>query len=129
MVSHLTGQRRAGGGRPALRPLAAIALLAASALAIGAGAGPRPVTAYVAVSVATVWTSPASPRAIDRPALGDPVDMRGWSRVLTTALRIGLGGRTQTQALLGEPVVVLARSGAWERVVVPDQPTPRDRRG
>jgi cell wall-associated NlpC family hydrolase len=38
-------------------------------------------------------------------------------------------GRVQTQALLGERVLVLQRVGAWARVVVPDQPTPLDARG
>ena len=37
--------------------------------------------------------------------------------------------RTQTQALYGAPVLVLARQGAWSQVVVPRQPTPRDARG
>ena len=35
----------------------------------------------------------------------------------------------ETQALLGDRVRVLERRGAWARVVVPDQPTPRDARG
>ena len=37
--------------------------------------------------------------------------------------------RTQTQALYGAPVLVLAHQGAWSQVVVPRQPTPRDARG
>jgi cell wall-associated NlpC family hydrolase len=102
--------------------------LAAAAVALtGSAASAR--TAYVDVAVATVWTSPQAPRTIDRPALGDPVDVRAWSRSLDTAARRGLVGRIQTQALYGEPVQVLGRRGAWTRVAVVDQPTPRDPRG
>jgi cell wall-associated NlpC family hydrolase len=84
---------------------------------------------YVDVPVATVWTSPGAPRPIDRPALADPPDLRAWSRALDTTARRGLVGRIETQALLGDRVRVLERRGAWARVVVPDQPTPRDARG
>ena len=84
---------------------------------------------YVDVSVATVWASPSAPRAIDRPALGNPVDMGAWSDVLSSAARLGLVGRIETQALFGEPVRVLAQRGSWTRVAVVDQPTPIDRLG
>jgi cell wall-associated NlpC family hydrolase/L,D-peptidoglycan transpeptidase YkuD (ErfK/YbiS/YcfS/YnhG family) len=84
---------------------------------------------YVDVSVATVWTSPSAPRAIDRPALGNPVNMLAWSRVLTTAARLGLDGRIETQALFGEPVRILAQRGPWSRIAVVDQPTPLNRLG
>lgn len=86
-------------------------------------------TAYVAVSVATAWTRRDSPRPIDGPALRNPAAVRAWTRSLDTAERRGLVGRIETQALLGEPVRVLERRGRWARVVVTDQPTPRDRRG
>ncbi len=68
----------------------------------------------VAVAVATLWVSPQYARPL--------VD-------LDTAARRALVGKIETQALYGERVRVLRRSGAWARVVVPDQPTPRDRRG
>jgi cell wall-associated NlpC family hydrolase len=95
-----------------------------------AGAGAAPARAdYVDVPVATLWTSPGAPRAIDRPALADPPDLRAWSRALDTTARRGLVGRIETQALLGDRVRVFERHGAWARVVVPGQPTPRDARG
>lgn len=84
---------------------------------------------YVDVSVATVWSSPSAPRAIDRPALGDPVDLQAWTGSLDTAARLGLIGRTETQVLFGEPVRVLERRSAWTRIAVPNQPSPRDPRG
>jgi gamma-D-glutamyl-L-lysine dipeptidyl-peptidase len=84
---------------------------------------------YVDVSVATVWSSPSAPREIDRPALGNPVNMSAWNAVLGTAARLGLVGRIETQALFGEPVRVLAQRGSWTRVAVLDQPTPINRLG
>jgi cell wall-associated NlpC family hydrolase len=48
---------------------------------------------------------------------------------MTLAQRRGLSGRADTQALLGDRVRVLRLRGPWVKVVVPDQPTPRDRRG
>jgi gamma-D-glutamyl-L-lysine dipeptidyl-peptidase len=86
-------------------------------------------TRFADVSVATVWASPSAPRTIDRPALGNPVNMAVWSRVLTTAARLGLDGKIETQALFGEPVRILGQRGSWTRVAVTDQPTPIDRLG
>jgi gamma-D-glutamyl-L-lysine dipeptidyl-peptidase len=109
--------------------LMAVALVLTGGIAAPARAGTSVSVRYVNVAVATLWTSPYAPRAIDAPALGNPVNMRGWTRALTVAARRGLGGRIETEALFGEPVVVIGQRGSWSRVVVPDQPTPRDRRG
>lgn len=86
---------------------------------------------YVAVNVATVWTSPGKARPVDRPALTNPAHPRRWLRAMTAAQRADLttSNRTQTQVLYGAAVVVLEQRGAWSRVVVPRQPTPRDARG
>jgi gamma-D-glutamyl-L-lysine dipeptidyl-peptidase len=100
-----------------------MAVIGAGSGARGAGSAP---VRYVDVSVATVWTSPASASASDRPALGNPVAIRSWSQGLDTAARLGLVGRIQTQALLGEPVRVLARHGSWSEVAVSGQPTPKN---
>jgi len=82
------------------------------------------------VSVATLWQTPNSPRTIDAPALGNPVDLDAWNRNLaSTSARAGLGGRVVTQALYGEKVTVLAVRGSWAKVAVPDQPSPLDRHG
>lgn len=85
--------------------------------------------AWVAVSVATLWRSPSSPRAVDQPALTTPVSVRAWLSRMTVADRRGLNGRADTQVLLGDRVVVTARNGSWAKVVVPSQPTPLDSRG
>jgi len=84
----------------------------------------------VDVSVATIWRAPGLARAIDAPALANPVDLDRWNRNLaTTRLRAWLGSRVVTQALYGEQVTVLAIRAGWAKVTVPDQPTPLDRRG
>lgn len=87
------------------------------------------VQAWVRVSVATLWRTPDSPRAVDAPALRAPADIRGWLRGMTDADRRGLVDRADTQSLLGDRVVITQVRGAWVRVVVPDQPTPLDPRG
>jgi gamma-D-glutamyl-L-lysine dipeptidyl-peptidase len=66
---------------------------------------------------------------MDAPALANPVRIVAWLDAMTLSQRRALNGRADTQALLGERVQVLAVSGTWARVVVPDQPTPLDRRG
>ena len=85
--------------------------------------------AWVAVSVTTLWRSPRSPRVVDQPALANPAGIRQWLSRMTLTDRLRLNGRADSQALLGDRVIVTARSGSWVKVVVPDQPTPLDRRG
>ena len=85
--------------------------------------------AWVTVTVATGWRSPDSPRAVDTPALANPVRIRDWLADLTTDLQAGLIGRVDTQVLLGDRVTVTELADAWARVVVPDQATPLDARG
>jgi cell wall-associated NlpC family hydrolase len=103
----------------------------ASTKATAATKAARPQRMYVAVSVATVWTDPGKVRPVDGPALTNPAHPRQWLRAMTSAQSADLtdSNRTQTQALYGAPVTVLARKGRWSQVVVPNQPTPRDQRG
>jgi cell wall-associated NlpC family hydrolase len=86
---------------------------------------------YVAVNVATVWTNPTKPRPVDHPALTNPAHPVQWLRAMTPEQSgdLSASNRTQTQALYGAPVLVLAQQGGWSQVVVPRQPTPRDARG
>lgn len=85
--------------------------------------------AYVAVAVATGWRSPESVRQVDQPALGRTDNVRAWLRAMNQHDAAGLIGRADTQALLGEKVLVLAVRSGWAQVVVADQPTPLDQRG
>lgn len=119
-------------GRPA-RILVVLALAPAAALSVAWAPGPPapddPATSMVVdVAVATVWTSPQSPRPIDAPALTNPVDVRGWLGAMSTADKLDLtdSNRTQTQALYGARVQVLDRRDGWTEVAVPGQPTPKN---
>ncbi|MEZ5191579.1 MAG: hypothetical protein R2734_02950 [Nocardioides sp.] len=85
--------------------------------------------AWVSVSVATLWRSPASPRPVDRPALANPARISRWLSAMTVAQRRALNGRADTQALLGDRVRVVRLRPRWAKVVVRDQPTPQDARG
>jgi gamma-D-glutamyl-L-lysine dipeptidyl-peptidase len=86
-------------------------------------------TAYVDVSVATLWHSPASPRGVDQQELTQPAGVQGWLAAMSTAQRRALNGRVDSQLLLGARVIVDKRQGTWAHVVVPDQPTPLNARG
>ena len=88
-------------------------------------------SAYVVVSVATVWTTPQSPRPVDHPALTNPVDIRGWLSDMTLAQQEALtsDNLNHTQALFGDRVFVVGEQGDWDEVLVPGQPTPKDSMG
>jgi gamma-D-glutamyl-L-lysine dipeptidyl-peptidase len=94
-------------------------------------ASPAPQTAYVVVSVATVWTTPQSPRPVDHRALTNPVDIRGWISDMTQDQQEALTGDNldQTQVLFGDRVLVVREQGDWDEVRVPDQSTPKDAAG
>jgi cell wall-associated NlpC family hydrolase len=121
--------------------IALATLLAGTVVAVPAAAGvsaadaapaaKSPQRMFVAVNVATVWTDPSKARRVDRPALTNPAHPQVWLRRMSSQQKADLtdSNRTQTQALYGAPVLVLARKGAWSQVVVPRQPTPRDARG
>lgn len=121
----------------ALRPAAstpALGLALGLALALvpaGTAGAAEPSPVFVDVAVATVWTSPDSPRPVDRPALANPSDVPGWLAAMSTADKLDLtdSDRTQTQALYGQRVEVLGRRAGWTEVAVPGQPTPKNRVG
>ncbi|MEK6441769.1 C40 family peptidase [Pseudonocardia sp. T1-2H] len=105
--------------------LVAVLLLATAGVA---EAAPQPSSGYVGVSVATVWTSPTSPRPVDQKALTDPVDIPGWLADMTPHEQEGLtdDNLTQTQALYGQRVEILGTQGDWYEVAVPGQPNPKN---
>lgn len=86
-------------------------------------------TTVIAVPVTTVWTSPDAPREQDAPITArvpDPVD---WNTRLLPEPPSALWGRTDTQALLGEPVEVVDDRSGWLQVNLPWQPSSADLRG
>jgi cell wall-associated NlpC family hydrolase len=85
--------------------------------------------AEIAVAVATLWIAPAQARPIDAPSLANPVDMGRWVASMSVAEKQWLVGRLATQALYGDPVVVLETRGDWTKVAVPSQPSSLDARG
>jgi len=97
---------------------ASVAIAPALHAAASAGAA---TPSWVRVSVATVWYLPSSPQLIDAPALGNPARIEAWLTRLSVTDRLGLDSRINTQVLLGQEVLVLARRGRWSEVEVPDQ--------
>ncbi|WP_110691450.1 C40 family peptidase [Salinicola halophyticus] len=90
----------------------------------------------VGVAVAGLWTSPEAPRAIDSPALADPVLLEQWLADLDDDTRLALcqEKRLATQVLLDTPVEILERTVdsqglEWCHVVVPSQASSLDDRG
>ncbi len=83
----------------------------------------------VTVPVATVWSSSAAPRDLDEPAVRDLPDMAEWTGVMDASTRLDLHGRTETQLLLGEPVLVLEEQGGWSRVAALMQQSPAHEEG
>lgn len=113
-----------GDGSSAAHPGGAAYPETTAAPSLSAG---RP--AWVAVSVATLWRSPSSPREVDAPALAAPARIERWLDAMSVEERRGLNGRADTQALLGDRVRVVRLRPQWARVVVPSQPSPQNRRG
>ena len=84
-----------------------------------------PVSAMrVGVPVATMWASRDAPRDLDAAALADRPDDAAWLAALSADDRLGLHGRTLTQLLDGEPVIVGDEREGWSEVVAPWQPVP-----
>lgn len=88
-------------------------------------------SAYIDVSVATLWTAPNILRPVDFPSATNPVDMRKWtsSMTLEEQLQLSDDGMLETQALYGNKVTILERNGDWVKVAVEGQPTPRNELG
>lgn len=79
----------------------------------------------VRVPVATIWTSPTSPRSIDQKAVSFPMDMNGWLAGMSTSDRKELteNNLVQTQVLFGGVVTVIEEQDEWLHVSIPDQPS------
>lgn len=85
----------------------------------------------VNVPVATVWTTPDSPRDLDLPGIGNPVNLDEWLSRLTYEPRLALSNDNlvQSQLLYGEQVLLEEVKGDWAHVIIPTQPSKKDKRG
>jgi len=81
------------------------------------------------VPISTVWTSPDAPRDIDAPATAAQPDVAAWAKSMDTETRLGLHGRTLTQLLFAEPVLVRSERDGWSEVLAPWQPSSQDELG
>ncbi|GAA0954732.1 gamma-D-glutamyl-L-lysine dipeptidyl-peptidase [Kribbella koreensis] len=78
------------------------------------------------VPVSTVWTSPDAPRDVDAPAIAAQPDVAAWAKAMDTETRLGLHGRTLTQLLFAEPVLVRSERDGWSEIIAPWQPSSAD---
>ncbi|TDO61077.1 cell wall-associated NlpC family hydrolase [Kribbella sp. VKM Ac-2571] len=81
------------------------------------------------VPISTVWTSPDAPRDIDAPATAAQPDVAAWAKSMDTETRLGLHGRTLTQLLFAEPVLVRSERDGWSEILAPWQPSSQDELG
>ncbi len=90
--------------------------------------------AIVRVPVAGVWLTPTSPRDVDAAILADRPDHAAWLAALdaepgSTAGRVGLEGRLESELLGGEPVLVHDQDDDWAFVTSPWQPSGKNAQG
>lgn len=86
-------------------------------------------TYVVNVAVTTLWKNPNKTRMIDRPAVSNPVDLEKWTTGMKVSEKEWLIGKVDSQALLGDEVVILKRSGDWIQIAVKDQYHPTNKTG
>jgi gamma-D-glutamyl-L-lysine dipeptidyl-peptidase len=124
LVASLTGCAEAPSrvSTPDGAPAAVSRVATTTGLAVGD-------TVYTAVAVATLWTSPSAPRALDAPAVANPVHISAWLAAMSTTQRLGLVGRVETQTLLGDALQVRKVRPHWLKVLAVRQPTSRNVHG
>jgi gamma-D-glutamyl-L-lysine dipeptidyl-peptidase len=82
--------------------------------------------AAIGVAVANVWNEPSAIRPIDELIVNDRPNIARWISLQGTVERLDLLDRLSTQALCGEPVVVMGEADGWAEVRLPWQRTPKD---
>ncbi|MCM3636613.1 NlpC/P60 family protein [Sporosarcina luteola] len=73
------------------------------------------------VPVTNVWHTPGKTRPIDEISIQAKPDMKKWSSQLTISQKLWLIGKTDTQALYGDPVEIIKSSGNWHYIAIKDQ--------
>ncbi|MGE7604093.1 NlpC/P60 family protein [Peribacillus sp. NPDC097675] len=94
-----------------------------------ASASSKKKSAYVDVSVATLWTEPGLLRTLDAPSASNPVQLDEWINSMKYEDKLWLVGNLETQALYGSKVTILEERGKWVKVAVANQLTPRNEAG
>jgi gamma-D-glutamyl-L-lysine dipeptidyl-peptidase len=82
--------------------------------------------AAIGVSVTNVWSEPSAVRPIDELIVCDEPNIARWVSLQGPGERLDLLDRLSTQALCGEPVVVIREFDGWSEVRLPWQRTPKD---
>lgn len=85
-----------------------------------------------AVQVATVWTKPTSPRTPkDLNGTTNPTNIDAWIKEMSQEDQLALcnENRVQTQTLYGEPVIVKEITEGFAKVIVPTQPSSKNKQG
>ncbi len=88
-------------------------------------------TLVVNVPVATVWTTPDSPRNLDQKVISNPVYIQSWIDSLSyeESLELCNSNLVQTQVLFGEVLLVAEEKDGWSKVLLPEQGSNKDERG
>ncbi|MFJ5768844.1 S-layer homology domain-containing protein [Psychrobacillus sp. NPDC093180] len=86
-------------------------------------------TVKVNVQVTSLWHKPGIDRDVDRPSISTPVDISKWMKTMNLKQKWWLVDKTDTQALFGDEVVVLQKSGKWSKIAVKDQYVPYQKEG
>lgn len=83
------------------------------------------------VPVATIWTSPDSPRTMDEEGIAAPQILNRWLAKMSQEDRFALckEQRVQSQLVYGEPVVVESVQGDWAQVIAVWQQSKKNERG
>ncbi|QFT89804.1 Gamma-D-glutamyl-L-lysine endopeptidase [Bacillus sp. THAF10] len=85
----------------------------------------------VNVPVATIWTSFDSYRSLDKGAVSNPTDIKGWLQSLNFETRLELcdANLIQSQLLYGEELLVIDEKEDYFHILVPTQGSSKDDRG
>ncbi|MDF2667773.1 MAG: hypothetical protein K0R67_79 [Paenibacillus sp.] len=85
--------------------------------------------AYVTAPVATLWTQPSLSRPLDECSLHSLSGIRQWIEAMSTADKLWLVGKLETQALFGQTVSILEERGDWVYAAVHGQLTSKHKMG
>ncbi|MEK4523131.1 NlpC/P60 family protein [Psychrobacillus sp. FSL W7-1493] len=83
----------------------------------------------VNVQVTSLWKTPNAYRAVDKPSISAPVDIHKWTKNMSIKEKWWLVNKVDTQALFGDEVTILKKSGNWVKIAIKDQYVPHQKEG